>query len=90
MKERKSFEFKTANEIGIAWCALYVPKDNLLLWKEFNIMIFKIFFIRRNESFLGADGISAQARSLALGESTSAAEVQKVSFIFKGLCVFTG
>ncbi|XP_074395684.1 cilia- and flagella-associated protein 54 isoform X4 [Zonotrichia albicollis] len=32
---------------------------------------------RRNESFLGTDGISAQARSLTLGESTSAAEVQK-------------
>lgn len=53
-------------------------------------MILKILFIRRNESFLGTDGISAQARSLTLGESTSAAEVQKVSFIFKGLYVFTG
>ncbi|XP_068047777.1 cilia- and flagella-associated protein 54 isoform X1 [Anomalospiza imberbis] len=32
---------------------------------------------RRNENLLGADGISTQARSLTLGESTCAAGVQK-------------
>ncbi|XP_041330192.1 cilia- and flagella-associated protein 54 [Pyrgilauda ruficollis] len=32
---------------------------------------------RRNDTFLGADGISTQVKSLTLGESTSAAGVQK-------------
>ncbi|XP_062348340.1 cilia- and flagella-associated protein 54 [Cinclus cinclus] len=32
---------------------------------------------RRNENFLGTDGISAQARFLTLGESTNAADVEK-------------
>lgn len=54
------------------------------------MMILKILFIRRNENFFGADGISTQARSLTQGESTHAADAQKVSLFFKELCVSTG
>lgn len=54
------------------------------------MMIIIIFFIRRNEDFLGTDGIAKQAKSFTQREGTRAAGVQKVSFIFKELCVFTG
>ncbi|KAL2309589.1 hypothetical protein Nmel_005802, partial [Mimus melanotis] len=37
----------------------------------------EVYMKRRNENFLGTDGISTQARSFALGESTCAADVQK-------------
>lgn len=54
------------------------------------MMIIIIFFIRRNEDFLGTDGIAKQAKSFTQREGTRAAGVQKVSFIFEELCVFTG
>ncbi|KAM7056788.1 cilia- and flagella-associated protein 54 [Acridotheres tristis] len=37
----------------------------------------EVYMKRRNENFLGTDGISTQARSFTLGESTCAADVQK-------------